>query len=97
MKSEFGLVKELLKSIYGVNTASNTISRWVHAGRKVRGEVRTLRVARINGKLYTKPEWLRAFLEEELEAPSAVERGPTTKQLQRAQTEAEKFLASEGI
>lgn len=90
-------VAELHEKMYGHRPGRNTISRWLMVGKKTRGETKTLRVARVNRRLYTTEAWLRAFVEEELDAPALVDRGPTTAQLQKAQSAAEQFLAAEGI
>lgn len=95
--SDFMLVVDLHEKMYGHRPAVNTVSRWITTGRKVRGVRRTLRIARIGNRPHTTAEWLRAFKEDELPPLAEIDRGPTNKQLQRAQQAAESFLAAEGV
>lgn len=96
MNTKYEPVADLHKKMYGHRPCRGSVSRWLNVGRKVRGQIRFLRVVRINNRPYTTPEWLAAFKEDGAE-PVTVERGPTTAQLEKAQSAAEQFLAAEGI
>lgn len=97
IKSDFGTVKDIHEQLYGHRPCTGTVCRWTRVGRKVRGQVRKLRVAKVNGIPHTRAEWLREFIEEHNEPAPASERGPTAKQLERSQAAAEAFLTAEKI
>ncbi|XZE21062.1 hypothetical protein SH449x_000955 [Pirellulaceae bacterium SH449] len=96
-KSEYRPVQELHAEMYGLPVCKQTVSRWKKHGKTTSGQLRTLKTVFLGGKTCTTREWLADFMEDHIEPSPAMERGPTTKQLERAKNSAESFLAAEGI
>ncbi|XZE21823.1 hypothetical protein SH449x_001730 [Pirellulaceae bacterium SH449] len=97
VKKEYRPVAEWYQDIYGATVSDATISRWKNLGIMVNGKRKTLRTVLLGGRTCTTREWLIEFRECQIEPMPAIERGPTTKQLERAKNSAESFLAAEGI
>lgn len=64
----------------------NNVYRWCTEGTLVRGERITLRSARIGSRVFTKPEWVAAFMEQ-LNDAAAPKASPSREPRRRTQKE----------